>query len=356
MSFSYGENFRITLFGQSHGAAVGVVMDGLPAGETIDMEELQAFLLRRAPGGKYATQRKETDVPEILSGLVDGRSCGAPITAIFRNSDTHSSDYAAFCETPRPSHADYPALVKYGDAHDIRGGGYFSARLTAALCFAGGVALQSLKRRGITVGAHLLSVGDAEDTPFDPVLVDCDTLLSAGKKAFPALSDEAAKKMQQEIEKARMDCDSIGGVVECGAVGLPTGAGDPVFGGVENRICQVLFAVPAVRGVEFGAGFAAAKMRGSAHNDVYQMQDGSVKTATNRHGGVLGGLTSGMPVVFRAAFKPTPSIGKAQTTLNLATGEQITLAIKGRHDPCVALRAVPCVEAAAAIAILDMIL
>ncbi|MDD3243580.1 MAG: chorismate synthase [Eubacteriales bacterium] len=356
MSFSFGQRYRVTLFGQSHGPSVGVVIDGLPAGETVDPETLNAFLQRRAPGGRYATQRRETDIPEILSGLVDGKSCGAPITVVFHNGDTNSGDYASFSSVPRPSHADYPALVKYGDAHDIRGGGYFSARLTAALCFAGGVALQALARRGVAVGAHLCRVGAAEDLPFDPVNLTAETLLAPGRAAFPTLDARAADAMRAEIERARMDCDSVGGAVECASVGLPVGLGEPVFGGVENRICQALFAVPAVRGVEFGAGFAAASMRGSAHNDPYILQNGQVRTAANHHGGVLGGLTSGMPLIFRAAFKPTPSIGQPQRTLNVRTGEETTLTIAGRHDPCVALRAVPCVEAAAAIALLDLML
>ncbi len=356
MSFSYGERFRVTLFGQSHAPAVGVVIDGLPAGIALDMEEISNFLSRRAPGGALTTARRETDVPEILAGLVDGHTCGAPITAIIRNTDAHSGDYAGFENTPRPSHADYAALLKHGKAHDVRGGGYFSARLTAPLCFAGAVAMQSLARRGITIGAHLLSVAEIKDDPFDPVNVQETDFQRVRAHALPVLNEAAVHTIRRVIEEARDAKDSVGGVIECAAIGLPGGLGDPPFDGVENRLCHILFSIPALRGVEFGAGFAASSMRGSQHNDPFEYDHGTVKTRTNNHGGALGGITSGMPLLFRTAFKPTPSIGLTQDTVDLAAKENTQLTIHGRHDPCVALRAVPCVEAATAIALLDMLL
>lgn len=356
MSFSYGEKLRISIFGQSHAEAVGVVIDGLPAGEKLDMDEILSFMARRAPGGRLTTPRHETDEPRIISGLVDGCTCGAPLTAIIENADTRSGDYAYLSDTPRPSHADYAAIMKYGKYHDIRGGGYFSARLTAPLCFAGAVAKGMLSKRGVELGAHLQSVGDVDDERFDPVKVNADDFKRILSHSLPVLNEESIGRIEREVESAREAGDSVGGVVECAAIGLPAGIGAPIFGGVENRVSSIIFAIPAVRGIEFGAGFAASRMRGSEHNDAYYMDGKTVKSKTNRHGGVLGGLSSGMPLIFSAAFKPTPSIAIEQDSVSLSRGENVKLSVKGRHDPCVALRAVPCVEAATAIAILDMLL
>ena len=357
MASRFGKHLSVSLFGQSHGEAIGVVVDGLPAGFSVDADALARFMARRAPGhSPLTTPRREADAPEFLSGLVDGKTCGAPLCAVIRNTNTRSGDYAELLDLPRPSHADYPAFVKYGGAADMRGGGHFSARLTAPLCVAGGIALQMLRARGITVGAHLASVGGAADDPFDPVAVDAETLLSPGKKALAVLNDAAGKRMAQIIEAAAADDDSVGGVVECAAVGLPAGLGDPIFDGVENRLAATIFGIPAVRGVEFGTGFAAAGMRGSEHNDPYRMENGRVVTETNHAGGVVGGITTGMPLLLRVAFKPTPSIGKPQRTVRLSTGENAPLSVRGRHDPCVVLRAVPCVEAAVALTLLDMIM
>lgn len=355
MASTIGERIRTTIFGQSHGEAIGVVVDGLPAGEAVDLSTLQAFLDRRAPGrSRLVTQRKEADTPRFLSGLVDGKTCGAPLCAVIENTDARSGDYAAFMDLPRPGHADYPAHVRYGGHADLRGGGHFSGRLTAPLCIAGGIALQLLARRGVTVGAHIARIGDVADTPFDPGTVTADALLAAGRKPFPVLDDAAGARMQAAIEGVMAQGDSIGGIVECCAAGLPAGLGDPIFGGVENRMSAMLFGIPAVRGVSFGAGFDAADMTGSCHNDAYIMQNGSIKTETNHHGGVLGGLTTGMPLHLRVAFKPTPTIAREQRTVRLSTGTEETLAAKGRHDPCVVPRAVPCVEAAVALVLLDL--
>ena len=354
MSSTYGERLRFTVFGQSHAPAIGVTIEGIPAGFAIDMEQLQAFLNRRAPGNSpLSTTRKEADVPKFLSGLVGNVTCGTPITAIIENTNTRSGDYENLRDCPRPGHADYPAQVKYGGKQDVAGGGHFSGRLTAPLCIVGGICLQLLAQNGITVGAHIQSIEHVQDTLFDPVNVSVDTLKALAHKPFPVLDDEAAPLMRAAVFRAREEGDSVGGIIEVAAVGLPVGWGEPMFGGMENRIAQAVFGVPAIRGIEFGLGFAAAKLRGSAHNDPYTVEKGEIKTVTNRHGGVLGGLTTGMPLIFRAAVKPTPSIYQPQQSVSLSQKEITTLQIQGRHDPCIVPRAVPVLEAAAAVAIYD---
>lgn len=333
MSSEFGKNIRLEIFGESHSAAIGMTLDGIPAGEAIDQGELQAFLERRAPGrDKRSTQRHEDDVPEFLSGLKDGITCGTPITAVIRNKDTRSQDYEEMKNIPRPGHADYPAHVKYGGNEDYRGGGHFSGRLTAPMCIAGGIIKQILERKGITVEAKVAEIHGV------------------------TITDNASyEEAMVEIDKAREEGDSVGGIVSCEIKGLPVGIGDPMFDGVENVIAKAVFGIPAVKGIEFGRGFDVARIKGSENNDPFDVdEDGRVLTLTNNHGGVLGGITSGMPVTFRAAFKPTPSIAKEQQSIDYRTGERTVLEIKGRHDPCVVLRAVPVVEAAAAIAVYDM--
>lgn len=353
----FGENIKVSIFGQSHSEAIGVVVDGLPAGFEVDMDALNAFLARRAPGqGKFTTARKESDLPEFVSGIVDGVTCGAPLCALIRNKDTRSGDYADLRDHPRPSHADYPAYVKFGAAHDIRGGGHFSGRLTAPLCVAGGIALQMLAGRGVRVGAHLCSVGDVQDEHFDLVSVGERDFERIAANGFPVLDEMAGARMFDAIERARMDADSIGGTIECAATGLPAGLGDALFGGLEGRLSQALFGIPAVKGVEFGSGFDGARMRGSENNDPFVMQEGSVRTLTNNAGGILGGITTGMPLIMRVAIKPTPSIGRAQRSVSLSEGKPYELTIRGRHDPCIAPRAVPVVEAAVALVLLDMMM
>lgn len=353
----FGRNIRTAVFGQSHAAAIGVTIDGLPAGEALDMAELEAFMARRAPGqNRMTTQRREADKPEVLCGVLDGRTCGAPLTAVIRNGDTRSKDYAAIADLPRPSHADWPAHVKYGGWQDVRGGGAFSARLTAPLCIAGGIALQILARRGIRIAAHVRSIGDAHDRPFNPMGESPDTIEASLARTPVALSDEAAAAMAAEIEAARKAADSIGGTIECMISGLPVGLGGPLFEGLDGRIAQAVFAVPAVKGVEFGAGFDAARLRGSENNDPYGMRDGVVTPLSNRAGGIAGGMTTGLPVLFRAALKPTPSIGQSQRTVSLKDGCDAELRITGRHDPCVVVRAVPVIEAVAALVALDALL
>ena len=356
MSSDFGKNIKVTVFGQSHSDAIGVVVDGLPAGESIDMEKLQRFMSRRAPGGSdYVTKRLEADEPVILSGLLDGVTCGAPLCAVIENKDVRSKDYDKIRDIPRPSHADYPAYVKYEGFNDIRGGGHFSGRMTAPLCFAGAVCKQILERRGVFVGAHIAAIGMAEDELFGPVHVSEAELAAVGAKAFPVINNKAAELMIKEIEAAAGKLDSIGGVVECAVVGLPAGLGEPMFDGIENRLAAAIFGIPAVKGIEFGAGFAAAKMRGSENNDPYYYKDGKVRTLTNNHGGILGGITTGMPVILRAAFKPTPSIGIEQNSVKLSEKVNSTVKIEGRHDPCIVPRAVVAVEAVTAIVLLDIL-
>ncbi len=355
MSSEIGHRLKLSVFGQSHGRAVGVVIDGLPAGEPVDEEALYRFMSRRAPGGALATKRKEADRPVILSGVADGHTAGSPLCAVIENTDTRSGDYANLADVPRPSHADYTARARYGDAVDMRGSGHFSGRLTAPLCIAGGIAKQLLARRDIYVGAHLLRVGGACDEPF-PLRPTRELFDAVAQKELPVLSDEAGARMRAQIEAAQADADSVGGVIECAAVGLPAGLGSPMFDGIENRLAAALFGIPAVKGVEFGAGFAAAAMRGSRHNDPYIVENGRVMTSKNDAGGIVGGITTGMPVVVKCAMKPTPSIGKTQQSVRLSTMEPEELTVKGRHDPCVALRAVPVVEAVAAFTLLDILL
>lgn len=357
MSSTYHGQLTVSIFGQSHGSAIGVTIDGLPPGEAVDLEVLQQFLNRRAPGkGDWSTPRKEADRPEILSGLLEGRTCGAPLTAIIRNTNTRSGDYANLKDLPRPGHADYTAQVKYGGFQDSAGGGHFSGRLTAPLCIAGGICRQLLARRGIAVGAHIAAIGGAPDQPFDPVRLSPEALLAPGRKPFPVQDDSAGAEMQARIAQAKEAGDSLGGVIECAVLGLPPGLGDPMLDGMENRIARLVFAIPAVKGVEFGAGFQAAALRGSENNDPFCLEGGALRTRTNHAGGILGGITNGMPLVFRAAVKPTPSIARAQDSVSLSRREEARLEVRGRHDPCIVPRAVPCVEAAAAIAVYDALL
>ncbi len=358
MSSTWGSNIKLSIFGGSHTEAIGVVLDNLPANEKIDLEAVRMQMARRAPGrDKTATTRAEADEPQILSGLLDGVTTGAPLAAIIQNTNTRSKDYSLFKSHPRPGHADYTAAVRYDDANDIRGGGHFSGRLTACLVFAGAICRQILERRGVVLGAHALQVGAAKDTAFDPVHISAQELNALNTRFFSVTDTAAEAAMREEIEKARLDADSIGGVIECAAVGVPAGIGSPMFGGIENVMASILYGIPAVKGVEFGAGFGAAALRGSENNDAFYFgEDGRVYTETNHAGGILGGITTGMPVVFRVAVKPTPSIGKIQNTVDLEEKRNDTLEIVGRHDPCIVPRAIPVVEAAAAIAFLDLMM
>lgn len=346
MSSFYHGAIELSIFGQSHSAAIGVSISGLPAGFAIDLDALGTFLRRRAPGrNAWSTPRKEADTPEFLSGLVGNVTCGAPLCAIIRNTNTRSQDYRNLIDIPRPGHADYTAQEKFGGFQDVAGGGHFSGRLTAPLCIAGGICKQLLKAQGIEVMARIDAIAGIEDT----------SLFSApvAEKEFPVTDDAVGEKMKAAIAQARAEEDSVGGIIRCQILGVPVGLGAPIFDGLENRISQLVFAIPAVKGIEFGLGFAAASLRGSENNDAYRVEDGKIVTETNNCGGILGGISNGMPIVFRAAVKPTPSIGKTQHSVSLSAMQNADLNIHGRHDPCIVPRAVPCMEAAASIAIFD---
>ena len=350
MSSTYGEMIRISIFGESHGPAIGMTLDGVPAGLSVDLDELQAFLNRRAPGqNDWSTPRKEADRPEFLSGILNGFTTGAPISAIIRNTNTRSGDYDNLKNCPRPGHADYTAQMKYRGFQDAAGGGHFSGRLTAPLCIAGGLCKQWLENEDVRIGAHIAQIGLMEGEYFSLRNPNLDSI----RPDFPTLTPEAAETMQETISKARAQGDSVGGIIECAAVGLPAGLGEPMFGGMESRIAQIVYGIPAVKSLEFGLGESFAVIPGSESNDDLTMENGEIKTKTNNCGGILGGITNGMPLVFSVTIKPTPSISKPQQTVDLETGEITTIQIRGRHDPCIVPRAVPVVEAAAAIAIFD---
>jgi len=354
MSNTIGEKIRVTVFGQSHAPSIGAVIEGLPAGMKIDMERVRAFMARRAPGrDKLSTARKEADEPKIIAGLNEwGETCGSPLCMVIENSDQRSKDYSKLRDLPRPGHADYTAAVKFMGANDIRGGGQFSGRLTAPICFAGAVCMQLLERKGVRIGAHIASIADIDDERF--TIPDDVVLNLIESHAFPVIDEAAGEKMQQRILEAKSEGDSVGGIIEVCAINVPAGLGDPMFDGMENCLARAAFGIPAVRGVEFGTGFAAARLRGSQHNDPFYMkEDGTVATKTNHHGGILGGITSGMPIVMRVAVKPTPSIANEQETISLNKRENDRLVIEGRHDPCIVHRAVPCLESIMAIAIAD---
>ena len=350
MSSTYGEKLKLSIFGQSHGPAVGMTLDGIPAGLPVDLNKLQTFLNRRAPGQHdYSTTRREEDRPEFLSGIVNGYTCGAPIAAIIHNTNTSSKDYSNLKDCPRPGHADYTAQIKYGGYQDVAGGGHFSGRLTAPLCIAGGLCKQWLEEKGIRIAAHIKWIDSIDDNSFDFTNPQIDKIHSD----FPVINELSGEQMREAIANAKASGDSVGGVIECAVIGLPAGLGDPMFGGMESRIAQIVYGIPAVKGVDFGLGFAAASRKGSQNNDAFTVQNGQVVTVTNNAGGILGGITTGMPLIFSAAIKPTPSISLPQQSISLSAKEHKTLEIKGRHDPCIVPRAVPVIEAAAAIAVFD---
>lgn len=356
MSSEFGSKLLVSIFGQSHGEAIGCVVNGFPAGEEIDFDALCAFMERRRGGKKHSTARAETDRPEFLSGVADGKTCAAPLCAIIRNEDKRSRDYSALENTPRPGHADLTAYFKWGKNVDMRGGGHFSGRLTAPICIAGGIAKQILERKGIFVGAHVSEIAGVKDEKF-PLFPEKALFDNIAEKAIPVVDDQAGDRMLERIEKARQALDSVGGIVECAITGVPEGLGDPMFDGVENRLAKAIFAIPAVKGVEFGEGFQAAELLGSQNNDAFYFDEsGKILSETNHAGGILGGITTGMPITLRAAFKPTPSIAQKQKTVNLKSRENADIEISGRHDPCVVIRAVPVVEAVCALVILDMLL
>ena len=357
MSSIWKNKVALSIFGQSHGPAIGMTLDGLPAGFEIDLDVLQHFLNRRAPGrNPWSTTRREADIPHFLSGLVKNKTCGAPLTAVIYNDNFRSADYDNIREIPRPGHADFPAYVKYDGSQDVSGGGHFSGRLTAPLCIAGGIAVQLLAQKGIYIGAHIVSIGNVSAAFFDPVNVKKEHVQEVAEKEFPVIADDAGELMKDAVEAARDASNSLGGRIECAVVGLPVGLGAPMFDGMENRISSLMFAIPAIKGIEFGAGFDVASLTGSENNDEYYYDGDMIKTKTNHHGGILGGLTTGMPLLFKVALKPTSSIARQQNSVDIVRGENAILEVRGRHDPCIVPRAVPCVEAVAAIVILDALL
>ena len=358
MSSTWNHNISFSVFGESHGPAIGVCMDNVPPGESIDMDKLMAFMARRAPKkDKTSTQRREKDMPQIMSGYLNGKTTGTPLCALIQNTDQHSGDYSDLSRLARPGHADYTGALRYRGFNDVRGGGHFSGRLTAPLCFAGAVAAQILEKRGIYVGAHICEIHGIKDRRLNPINTTRDMIIDMREKSFPVIDDDIGRQMIDDIDKARQFQDSVGGIIECIAVNVPAGIGSPIFDGLENSIAQLIFGIPAVKGLEFGAGFESAQLTGSQNNDEFYVNDkGFVVTKTNNHGGILGGISSGMPITLRVAIKPTPSIAKPQETVDYSAMKNETLEIKGRHDPCIVPRAVAAVEAALNIAILNHML
>ncbi|MCL1976029.1 MAG: chorismate synthase [Firmicutes bacterium] len=357
MTSTWGKMLKMTLFGQSHGVALGLVLDGLPAGFHLDTQRLQAFMWRRAPGlEEWTSSRQEQDKPQFICGLKDDTITGTPLAALIYNQDSNSADYQSWQNIARPGHADFTVFARYGMQAELIGGGFFSGRLTAPLCLAGGIAMQILEQQNIYIGAHIQEIGGIIDSSYDPILLTKEQLLIAGSRDFPVNDLPMGEQMKKSIRKAQQEKDSLGGIIEGAALGLPTGVGSPPFGGIENRLSQILFAIPALVGLEFGSGFGAAKQRGSQNNDPFIVEQGQIRTAGNNHGGVLGGISSGMPLIFRVAIKPTPSIAKEQRSVNMTTLQETKITVQGRHDPCIAPRALPCVVAATALALLDMML
>ncbi len=356
MSSTIGDRIKMTIYGESHGPSIGVVLDGLPAGVALDLEAIGREMKRRAPGqNKLATPRKETDSFTIESGFFEGRTTGMALCVRIENHNAHSRDYSLLKDVMRPGHGDYPGFIKFHGANDYRGGGSFSGRLTAPLVFAGAVAKQLLSREGILVAAHVAEIAGIKDRPFRAVGESRETLEALQADYIPLLDSTVREPMQDAITKARAEKDSVGGCIECMAVGIPAGLGEPYFDSVESKLSHALFSVPAVKGVAFGDGFALAGMKGSEANDPMALKQDKVVCTTNHNGGILGGITNGMPVLFRVVIKPTPSIGKLQHTVNVRTHEETTLEVTGRHDPCVVPRAVPVIEAVTAWTLLDLL-
>ncbi|WP_294369273.1 chorismate synthase [uncultured Clostridium sp.] len=355
MSGMWGSKIKLSIFGESHGNAIGITIDGLPAGFSIDMDKIMMEMARRAPGkSSLSTPRKESDIPEILSGYFEGKTTGTPLCAIIRNSNTKSKDYSKLKDVMRPGHADYTGAVRYKGFNDYRGGGHFSGRITAPLVFAGAICKQILEVKGIIVSAHINSIGKIKDCSFLESDISDELLNSFKEKELPLINTKLEDEMRQEILRARSSGDSIGGTIECAILGVSPGIGDPFFDSVESTLAHLMFSVPAVKGIEFGKGFDISKMRGSEANDEYYLENGNIKTKTNNNGGILGGITNGMPIIFNVAIKPTASIFKEQNAVNIVTMEETTLCIEGRHDPCIVQRALPVIEAVAAIGITEL--
>lgn len=356
MSSTWGNNIHLTVFGESHGPAIGVTIDNLPPGLEVDMDYIQAEIKRRAPGRALTTPRKEADVPNIVSGVLNGFTTGAPLTAIIQNTNTRSSDYEKQQVVPRPSHADYTGYVRYKGFNDVRGGGHFSGRLTAPIVFAGALLRCALEKKGITIGSHIRRIYDVDDNRFNPMGESPELLNSLRKMDFPVLNEDALEPMKSAIAEASRAKDSVGGIIELIIQNLPVGVGDPMFDSIESVLSHIFFSVPAIKGVEFGSGFDISSMRGSIANDNFKISNGKVTNTTNNSGGINGGISNGMPIIASCAVKPTPSIAASQKSFNLETLEECDLEIKGRHDPCIVVRAVPVLEACCAIAVFDILM
>ncbi|SKC81289.1 chorismate synthase [Maledivibacter halophilus] len=357
MSGIWGKNIKLSIFGESHGKAIGIVIDGLPSGIKLDHEYISKEMKRRAPGrSKTATPRKEGDNYEILSGYFNGRTTGTPLSAAIYNTNQRSRDYEATKSIMRPGHADYTGHVRYSGFNDYRGGGHFSGRLTAPLVFAGAIAKQILSNKNIVIGSHIKSIGDIEDRSFDGVNIEASLLKELTGKEFSVIDPEKGKEMKDYILKIKEEKDSVGGVIEAAVVNLPRGIGSPFFDSVESKLSHLLFSIPAVKGVEFGAGFDITKMKGSSSNDELYIRKEEISAYSNNNGGIVGGITNGMPIIFRVAIKPTPSIGKLQRTVDIEKGINTEIEIEGRHDPCIVPRAVPVIEAVCAVALIDLMM
>lgn len=357
MSGIWGKNVKISIFGESHGAAIGVTIDGLPAGIELDLNYINLEMQRRAPGkNSISTPRKEGDQFEILSGFFNGKTTGTPLCSIIRNSNQKSKDYDSVKNIMRPSHGDYPGHIKYDGFNDYRGGGHFSGRITAPLVFAGAVAKQILEDKGLIIGSHIKRIENIEDKEMDYTDIDIEMIKGIKHKDFPVIDDRLGEEMKNAIHLAREERDSVGGIIEGFVLNIEPGLGSPFFDSVESRLSHALFSIPGVKGIEFGLGFEISKLRGSEANDEYYIEDKKIKTHSNNNGGITGGITNGMPIVFRVAMKPTPSISKLQRTVDISTMENTEVEIHGRHDPCIVQRAVPVVEAACALTILDFFL
>ena len=357
MSYSFGKNFKVTLFGQSHSEEIGIVIDGISAGYKINKDLIRKNLERRRPGkNKFSTARKEDDDFKIVSGEVEGITCGAPLCALIENKDQRSKDYDNLKDRPRPSHADYPAYVKFKGFNDIRGGGQFSGRMTAPIVIAGSIAEDLLLKKGIKIFSRIKSLGDESDIDLNLNDIGEEKLYDLKNEDFPVFEDSAREKMQEEILKAKEDGDSLGGIVETFILNMPKGIGEPFFDSLESVISHAVFSIPGIRGIEFGSGFAASKMRGSLHNDEYYYENGEVKTKSNNNGGIIGGLSTSMPIIFRTAVKPTSSISKTQSTISLKDKKDVDLKVVGRHDPSIVPRALVAIEMITAVAILDLLM
>lgn len=356
MSGMWGNKIKVSIFGESHGNAIGINIDGLPSGLELNLDDIAYEMRRRAPGkSPLSTARSEDDIPEILSGYFNGKTTGTPLCAIIRNTNTRSKDYSLLKDVMRPGHADYSGNIRYNGFNDYRGGGHFSGRITAPLVFAGAVCKQILKEKGIIVAAHVKSIKNIKDKSFIDSTLDLNYLNSLKGFELPLIDKSIEENMRKEILEAKEDMDSVGGTVECGVFGISAGVGNPFFDSVESTLAHLLFSVPAVKGVEFGRGFELTSMRGSEANDEIYYEGGVVKTKTNNNGGILGGITNGMPIIFTTAIKPTSSIGKKQNTINIGSKENTILKVEGRHDPCIVQRAIPVIEAVTAIAICELL-